>query len=152
GFGSTGVSGSRAFSGWRGRAALTLSTNKTIKPQRSGRRPGRASDAPPNPQDENGADARNDQIAKPAIERDVQGIGERAADERPGDADQQIGEKAMIAGRDLLRNVPGNYADDEHADKPDTRLGVVHRDLPIRRAAHGLTPSIVTMIHIGLNG
>ena len=33
GFGSAGVSGNRAFSGWRGRAALTLSTNKTIKPQ-----------------------------------------------------------------------------------------------------------------------
>src|SRR5262252_946541 len=30
GFGSTGVSGSRAFSGWRGRAALTLSINRTI--------------------------------------------------------------------------------------------------------------------------
>jgi hypothetical protein len=141
GFGITGVSGSRAFSGWRGRAALKLSTNKTIKIQRSGYRPSWTSDASPNPQEQNGADRRNDQIAEPSIKFNVQHIGERAPNKRTGDADEQIGEKAVIAGGDLLGDVTGKNADDEHADKSDTRhgeqsLGIVHRDLPIKQAPH----------------
>jgi hypothetical protein len=49
--------------------------------------------------------------------------GERAADEGAGDADEQIGEQAMIARRHLLGDEAGEDADDEHAEKADPRHG-----------------------------
>ena len=48
---------------------------------------------PPKPQNENGADRGDEKIAQPAVKFDIQQAGERTANERAGDANQQIGEK-----------------------------------------------------------
>jgi len=79
--------------------------------------------APPSPQNENGADRCDQEVAEPAVEFDVQQVGKGATNERPGDADQQIGEKTMIAGGSLFGDVPGNETDDQHAEKADPRHG-----------------------------
>src|SRR5919106_3171628 len=73
GLGRTGVSGSRAFSGWRGRIFPTFRLSRTVT---IGTTPeiclcrGRTSDAPPNPQykyrDKYRADRSDDQIAEPS--------------------------------------------------------------------------------------
>ena len=74
GLGRTGVSGSRAFSGWRGRAVSTSDLSSTVTIERTPKATLVAgpSDAPPDPQHQNGADRGHDQIAEPAIELDVQ--------------------------------------------------------------------------------
>src|SRR5581483_3749887 len=114
------------------------------------RRSGGTSDALPDPQHENGADRRHDEIAEPAVERDVHQVGEGPAHERARDADEQIGEKAVVARRDLLGDIAGNDADDQHAEEADARHGqqglrFVHRDLPVRDRARHIAPPM----HIG---
>jgi hypothetical protein len=65
------------------------------------------------------------------MEFDLQDIGERAADERSGDADQEIGEQAVIARGDLLGDLAGEYTDNQHTEETNSRhgkqsLGVIH--------------------------
>src|SRR6476619_2752404 len=106
----------------------------------------RSPEPPPHPQEKDRPDRGHDQIADPAIEGDVEQSGERAADEGAGDADEQIGEQAMIARRHLLGDVAGEDADDEHAEKADPRHGqesmslIFHFELRrLKRAAPPLT-------------
>src|SRR4029453_2047815 len=103
----------------------------------------RAPDGAPDPQDENGADRRHDQIAEPAVELDIEKDGEVASDERPGDADEQIGEEAVVARGRLLGDVAGDDADDEHADEAHAR----HREQGLRgvhyRPPHGICAAFI---------
>jgi hypothetical protein len=60
----------------------------------------RRADLAPDEQDHDGADRRRDQRAEEAEHVDVEKVGELAADEGTGDADQDVGENAVTGLRD----------------------------------------------------
>ena len=56
------------------------------------------------------------------MEFDLQDIGERAADERAGDADQEIGEQAVIARGDFLGDIAGENADNQQTEETNPSM------------------------------
>jgi len=77
----------------------------------------------PNPQEQNDADRRNDQIAEPSIKLNVQHIGERAPNKRTDDANEEISEAIALWQRCRETDEWPSYPDDvEWIDIPPWKL------------------------------
>jgi hypothetical protein len=53
---------------------------------------------------------------------DIEQVGELAADEGAGDADEDVGENAVTGFHHPSRDPSGDGADDQHREEPDAGL------------------------------